>query len=247
MLFDGIDNEYVAVQLESALLVDDTAELSHPVELRRTLRKMVKETLVRQIKTFQNFLRRLAVQQLPQDALCEMSLHLPTRNILSKKGIVPLLQGEGMVPYETSFAQHRVQLRRPLRPIELVCVCHHNPKRTYSTNIRKTLGIMKPKYTHSAHCVYNIGYHLIWCTKYRKKLIYGKIETYLKRLIRSRCRSLGVRIGQMETMPDHVHVFVDAGQFIEPSRLAAQLKGYTSHELLQLFPRLRRRRGAPVF
>ena len=93
---------------------------------------------------------------------------------------------------------------------------------------------MKDKYTHSAHCVYNIGYHLIWCTKYRKKLIYGEIETYFKRLVRSKC-SLDVRIGQMETMPDHVHVF------IEPSRLVAQLKGYTSHELLRLFPRLRRR------
>ena len=33
---------------------------------------------------------------------------------------------------------------------------------------------------------------------------------------------------------------------IEPSRLVAQLKGYTSRELLRLFPRLRRRWGAPV-
>lgn len=43
---------------------------------------------------------------------------------------------------------------------------------------------MKPKYSHSAHCVHNIGRHMIWCTKYRKKLIYGEIETYLKRLVR---------------------------------------------------------------
>ena len=105
---------------------------------------------------------------------------------------------------------------------------------------------MKPKYTHSAHCVYNIGYHLILCTKYRKKLIYGEIETYLKRLVRAKCRTLGIRVGQMETMPDHVHVFVVARQVTEPSRLVAQLKGYTSHELLRLFPRLRRRWGAPV-
>lgn len=106
---------------------------------------------------------------------------------------------------------------------------------------------MKSKYTYSAHCVYNIGYHLIWCTKYRKKLIYGEeIETYLKRLVRSKCRSLGVRIGQMETMPDHVHVFVVARQVSEPSRLVAQLKGYTSHELLQHFPQLRQKWGAPV-
>ena len=56
---------------------------------------------------------------------------------------------------------------------------------------------MKPKYTHSAHCVYNIGYHMIWCTKYRKKLIYGEIETYLKRLVRAKCRTLGIRVGHI--------------------------------------------------
>ena len=42
------------------------------------------------------------------------------------------------------------------------------------------IGIMQDKYTHSKHCIYNIGYYLIWGTKYRKKLIYGKIETILK-------------------------------------------------------------------
>ena len=99
---------------------------------------------------------------------------------------------------------------------------------------------MKPKYAHSTHCVYNIGYHLIWCTKYRKKLIYGEIETYLKRLVRAKCRMLGIRVGQMETMPDHVHVFVIARQVTEPSRLVAQIKGYTSYE------RLRQRWGTPV-
>lgn len=105
---------------------------------------------------------------------------------------------------------------------------------------------MKSKYTHSTHCVYNIGYHLIWCTKYRKKLIYGEIETEFKRLIRAKCKTLSVRVGQMETMSDHVHVFVVAREVSEPSKLVAQLKGYTSHELLRHFPRLRHRWGTPV-
>ena len=105
---------------------------------------------------------------------------------------------------------------------------------------------MKQKYAHSTHCVYNIGYHLIWCTKYRKKQLYGEIETELKRLIWTKCKTLGITIGQMETMPDHVHVFIRSRQIFDPSHLAAQLKGYTSHELLRLFPRLRRRWGTPV-
>ena len=106
---------------------------------------------------------------------------------------------------------------------------------------------MQNKYTHSTHCVYNIGYHLIWCTKYRKKLIYGNIEHTFKRLVRRKCTALGLTVGAMEVMPDHVHVFVKSRQTADPSHIVRQLKGYTSHELLAVFPRLRRRWGSPVF
>ena len=246
MLIDGIDDKDIAAKLESALLIDDAGEITCLTELWRTTAQVLEETLVRNVKPFQYLLDRLAVQKPPGNTLRKMGLHLRAGHILPIQGIVPLLQSKGMVPHETGLTQHCVQLRRPLASIELVCVCHHNPKYIYSTNIRKILGIMKPKYTYSAHYVYNIGYHLIWCTKYRKKLIYGEIETYLKRLVHSKCRSLGVRIGQMETMLDHVHVFIVTRQVTEPSWLAAQLKGYTSHELLRLFPRLRRKWGAPV-
>lgn len=105
---------------------------------------------------------------------------------------------------------------------------------------------MKDKYEHSAHCVYNIGYHLIWCTKYRKKRLYGKIETEFKRLVRAKCKVLGIRVGSMETMHDHIHVFIRSRQVFEPSRLAAQHKGFTAYELLRIYPRLRRKWEAPV-
>ena len=103
---------------------------------------------------------------------------------------------------------------------------------------------MKSKYTHSTHCVYNIGYHLIWCTKYRKKLIYGNVEHTLKRLVREKCSPLGIAVGEMEVMPDHIHVFVHSRQVLDPSHIVQQLKGFTSHRLRQLFPSLQGRRGA---
>ena len=103
---------------------------------------------------------------------------------------------------------------------------------------------MKSKYTHSTHCVYNIGYHLIWCTKYRKKLIYGKVEHSLKCLVRYKCNSLGIAVGAMEVMPDHIHVFIHSRQVPDPSYIVQQLKGFTSLRLRQLFPSLQGRRGA---
>ena len=103
---------------------------------------------------------------------------------------------------------------------------------------------MKSKYTHSTHCVYNIDFHLIWCTKYKKKLIYGKVEHTLNRLVRYKCNSLGITVGAMEVMPDHIHVFVHSRQVLNPSHIVQQLKGFTSHRLRQLFPSLQERRGA---
>lgn len=103
---------------------------------------------------------------------------------------------------------------------------------------------MKSNYTHSTHCVYNIGYHLIWCTKYRKKLIYGNVEHTLKRLVREKCSSLGIAVGEMEVMPDHIHVFVHSKQVLDPSYIVQQLKGFTSHRLRRLCPPLQGKRGA---
>lgn len=101
---------------------------------------------------------------------------------------------------------------------------------------------MKSKYTHSTHCVYNIGYHLIWCTKYRKKLIYGKVEHSLKRLVRYECNSLGITVGAMEVMSDHI--FIHSRQVLDQSHVVQQLKGFTSHRLRQLYPSLPRKWGA---
>ena len=96
---------------------------------------------------------------------------------------------------------------------------------------------MQAKYCHSTHCVYNIGYHLIWCTKYRKKLLYGSIEHTLKRLVRDKGNALGLTVGAMEVMPDHVHVFVLSRQVLDPAHIAQQLKGFTSHQLRSSFHR----------
>ena len=92
------------------MLPDDAAELRCTFELRGTLRLMIEETLVRLIEAFEDFLDSLTVQTGASDALREMSLHLRTRTVTSRQGIVPLLQSECVIPHETGLAQHRVEL-----------------------------------------------------------------------------------------------------------------------------------------
>ena len=94
------------------------------------------------------------------------------------------------------------------------------------------------RWKQSKSCVYNTSYHFIWCPKYRRKVLKGKIETRLKELILKKAKEINVEIGAMEVMEDHVHIFVKARPVHSPQYLVSQFKGYTSHELRKQFPEL---------
>lgn len=89
--------------------------------------------------------------------------------------------------------------------------------------------------------VYNLGYHIIWCPKYRKKVLVDAVEDRLKELLYLKAQECGWEIEQMEIMPDHVHIFIKATPSDCVAHIASQLKGYTSHQLRDEFPHLRSR------
>jgi len=92
----------------------------------------------------------------------------------------------------------------------------------------------------SETCVFNIAYHLIWCPKYRRKVLVGQVETRLKELLVQKAEEIGVDIAQMEVMPDHVHLFVKTPPTLAPQFVVQQLKGYSSHILREEFSQLAR-------
>ena len=99
----------------------------------------------------------------------------------------------------------------------------------------------KDRYSASKTCVYNLGYHLIWCTKYRRKVLSPKIELRLKELIRKKAEEIEVEIEEMETMPDYIHIFVKSKPTYSPHFLIQQFKGYSSRILREEFAELRSR------
>ena len=96
----------------------------------------------------------------------------------------------------------------------------------------------KNRWTTSNKAVFNIGYHLIWRPKYRRKVLTGAIEARLKELLLEKAARLGISIERMEVMPDHVHLFVKADPTFAPHYIAQQLKGYTSFQLRKEFESL---------
>jgi putative transposase len=97
------------------------------------------------------------------------------------------------------------------------------------------------RYHKTAGSVSTITYHLVWCVKYRKNFLTGKVEKRLKQLLQEKANELECEIVAVEVMPDHVHLFVTALPIHAPQHLANQFKGYTSRVLRQEFDFLRTR------
>lgn len=93
----------------------------------------------------------------------------------------------------------------------------------------------------SAGGVYDLGYHVVWCPKYRRPVLSGRAGQRCRELIEEKCAERGWRIVACEVMPDHVHLFVKAHPKDSPSLVANQLKGFTSRRLRDEFPWLRSR------
>lgn len=94
------------------------------------------------------------------------------------------------------------------------------------------------RWKHGITTVYNIGYHIIWTPKYRRKVLIDGIDVRLKELLAEKANELDVSIESMEVMPDHIHLFIKTNPSSCPQWIVNQLKGYTSRKLRQEFPSL---------
>ena len=89
--------------------------------------------------------------------------------------------------------------------------------------------------------VYRCTYHVVWCPKYRRKVITGPVDDRLKQIIGAVCAERNAPIVELETMPDHVHLLVVCDPQFGIHRLVKQIKGRSSRLLREEFPHLRSR------
>jgi len=66
---------------------------------------------------------------------------------------------------------------------------------------------MTTRYAKNAVAVFNIKFHLVWCPKYRRKVLTGETADRLMALLYEKAAELALNIEAVEVMPDHVHSF----------------------------------------
>ena len=88
---------------------------------------------------------------------------------------------------------------------------------------------------------YSCKYHVIWCSKYRRKVLVEEVGQRLKELIVGVASELRVDIIEMEIMPDHVHLLLEVDPQFGIHRAIKNIKGKTSRILRAEFISLRTR------
>ena len=97
------------------------------------------------------------------------------------------------------------------------------------------------KYKSNRNVVYSCKYHVVWCPKYRRRVLVNGVDERLKEICHEVADELMFEIIEMEVMPDHVHILVDVDPQFGIHRAVKRMKGRSSHDLRQEFPWLRSR------
>ena len=90
----------------------------------------------------------------------------------------------------------------------------------------------------SKNVVYSCKYHIVWCPKYRRKVLVDEVERRLKEIIIDQAEKLNAEIIEMEIMPDHVHILVEVDPQYGIHRFVKKLKGVSSRILRGEFKHL---------
>lgn len=91
------------------------------------------------------------------------------------------------------------------------------------------------------HAAYNINYHFVFCPKYRRSVLVGRVGDRLVELVHQITKDLEGEVIELVVRPDHVHLFATFPPTLAPYQIMHRIKGATSHTLREEFPHLKSR------
>lgn len=78
------------------------------------------------------------------------------------------------------------------------------------------------------HCKYNLKYHLVLVTKYRKKCLNEPIRERLKEILEEALMKWECELEECDGEQDHMHLLIDAHPSLQLSKLVNSLKTVSS-------------------
>ena len=98
--------------------------------------------------------------------------------------------------------------------------------------------MQKIAYKSNHNVSFSCTYHVVWCPKYRRKVLIEQIAKRLEQIMREVCKEHQAEVLSVEIMPDHVHLLVEVDPQFGIHRLVKLVKGRSSRYLRQEYPSL---------
>ena len=95
------------------------------------------------------------------------------------------------------------------------------------------------KYKSNRNIVYSCKYHIVWCPKYRRKVLVGDVALRLKEIIHQVAKEMQVEIIEMEVVEDHIHLLCEIDPQLGVNKFVKTVKGRSSRILRSEFPHLK--------
>jgi putative transposase len=96
-------------------------------------------------------------------------------------------------------------------------------------------------YRSGSHSLYDLKYHVVFCTKYRYRILTGEVASRTREIIREICAANYVDVVSGSMSPDHVHLLLSVPPSISISKILQYIKGKSARKLLMEFESLRKR------
>jgi putative transposase len=94
-----------------------------------------------------------------------------------------------------------------------------------------------------AHTKWMCKYHIIITPKYRRQIIYMKLRTDIRDIIKDLCKWKGVEIIEGHMMPDHIHLLVSIPPKMSVSSFMGYLKGKSAMMIFERHSNLKYKFG----
>lgn len=88
-------------------------------------------------------------------------------------------------------------------------------------------------------CVYGIEYHIVWCTKYRNRILTPEIEKRLHEILLEYSRNNDFEIITVNGEEDHIHLLISATPNLVIPNILKGMKGLTAKTLIREFPEIK--------
>ena len=104
---------------------------------------------------------------------------------------------------------------------------------------KEIFNINKNQLSYGRGYVYSLQYHLVWCTKYRKKVLKDGIDLECKKMLQDLAEEYQFQILAMEVMPDHIHMLVDCRPQFYISDMIKIMKGNLACDASDLLSKIK--------